>query len=99
MNIAKADVATLCNAFPRTLSGLAQAWFKRLCAGTVTNFEQLKEQFKAQFLSSRPQNCGSNYLKTIRQKDGESMREYLEQFDEAVMLSPMVSQESILSTV
>ena len=60
---------------------------------------QLKEQFIAQFLSSQPQNRGSNYLKTVRQKDGESMREYLERFDEAVLQCPMVSQESILSAV
>ena len=75
MNIAKADAPTLCNAFPLTLSEPTQAWFGRLRAGTITSFEQLKEQFIAQFLNSRPQNRGSNYLKTIRQKDGESMRE------------------------
>ena len=38
-------------------------------------------------------------MKTIHQKDGESMSEYLEQFDEAVLQCPMVSQESILSVV
>ena len=52
MNIAKANAATLCNTFPITLSGPAQAWFGRLPAGTITSFEQLKEQFIAQFLSS-----------------------------------------------
>ena len=38
-------------------------------------------------------------MKTIRQKDDESMREYLERFDEAILQCPMVSQESILSAV
>ena len=99
MNIAKADAPTLCNAFPLTLTGPAQAWFGRLRAGTVSNFEQLEEQFIAQFLSSHPQNRESNYLKTIRQKEWESLREYLERFDEAVLQCPMVSQESILSAV
>ena len=56
MSIAKADAPTLCNAFPLTLTGSAQAWFGRLRAGTITSFEQLKEQFIAQFLSFRPQN-------------------------------------------
>ena len=65
MNIAKVDAPTLCNAFPLTLSSPAQVWFGRLRAGTITSFEQLKEQFIAQFLSSQPQNHGSNYLKTI----------------------------------
>ena len=90
MNIAKADAPTLCNAFPLTLSGLSQAWFRRLGVGTITNFEHLKEQFFAQFLSSQPQNRGSNYLTTIRQKDRESMSKYLERFDEAVLHCPMV---------
>ena len=52
MNIAKTDVPILCNAFPLTLSGLAQAWFRRLCARTISSSEQLKEQFIAQFLVS-----------------------------------------------
>ena len=99
MNIAKADALTLCNAFTLTLSGLAQVWFRRLCAGTISSFEQLKEQFIAQFLSFRPQNRGRNYLKTIRQKYGESMREYLERFDKAVLQCSMVSHEIILSAV
>ena len=38
-------------------------------------------------------------MKTILEKDRESMREYLERFDEAVLQCPMVSQESILSAV
>ena len=84
MNIVKVDALTLCNAFPLTLSGPAQAWFGWLRAGTITNFKQLNKQFIAQFLSSRPQNCGSNYFKTIHQKGEESMTEYLERFDEAV---------------
>ena len=99
MSIAKVDAPTLWNAFPLTLTWPTQAWVKKLRAGTISNFEQLKEQFIAQFLSSRPQNRGSNYLKTIWQRDGKSMREYLEQFDEAVLQCPMVSQESILSAV
>ena len=75
MNIEKADAPILCNAFPLTLSRPAHAWFGRLHVGTISNFKKLKEQFIAQFLSSRPQNRESNYLKTIHQKDGESMRE------------------------
>ena len=85
MSIAKADASTLCNTFPLILYGPAQAWFGRLRAGTISSFEQLKEQFIAQLLSPRPQNLGSNYLKTIFQKDGESMREYFERFDEVVL--------------
>ena len=77
MSIAKADAPTLCNTFPLTLSGLAQAWFGRLRARTITSFKQLKEQFIVQFLSSQPQNRGSNYFKTFCQKDGESIREHL----------------------
>ena len=91
MNIAKVDASTLCNAFSLTLSRSAHAWFRRLHAGTISNFEQLQEQFIAQFLSSRPQNRESNYLKIIRQKNDKFMREYLERFDEAVLQCPMVS--------
>ena len=69
MNIAKVDLPTMCNVFPLALSRPTQAWFRGLRAGTVTSFKQLKEQFITQFLSSRPQNWGSNHLKTIFQKD------------------------------
>ena len=54
MTIAKANVVTLCNAFPLTLSGPAQALFGRLRTGTVSSLEQLQEQLVAQFLCSRP---------------------------------------------
>ena len=99
MNITMADVLTLCNAFPLTLFRPAQAWSRRLRTRMISSFGKLKEQFITQFLSSQPQNHRSNYLKTIRQKNGESMREYLEWFDEAILLCPMVSQESILSVI
>ena len=56
MNIAKADATTLCNAFPLTLPGPAQAWFGRLCTRMISSFEHLQDQFIAQFLSSQPQN-------------------------------------------
>ena len=65
MSIAKADAPTLCNVFPLTLTEPAQAWFRRLSIGTISSFEQLNEQFITQFLSFRPQNRGSNYLKTV----------------------------------
>ena len=35
MNIAKADVPTLCNVFPLTLSGPAQAWFGKFAQGRL----------------------------------------------------------------
>ena len=85
MNIAKADAPNLNNVFSFTLSGPTQAWFESLLVGTISSFEKFQEQFIAQFLSSQPHNRGSNYLKTIHQKDGESMREYLKQFDEVVL--------------
>ena len=54
MSIDKADMSALYNVFPLTLIGPAQAWFRRLRAGTISSFKQLKEQFIAQFLRSRP---------------------------------------------
>ena len=52
MNVAKANTMTLCNVFPLTLSEPIQAWFKRLHTEMISRFEQLQEQFIAQFLSS-----------------------------------------------
>ena len=52
MNIVKADALTLCNVFALTLFGPTEAWFGRLCSGTISSFEQLKEQFITQFLTS-----------------------------------------------
>ena len=39
MAIAKTDATTLCNVFPLTLSRPTQAWFGRLHARTISNFE------------------------------------------------------------
>ena len=42
MNIAKVDTSTMCNAFPVTMSRLAQAWFGRLRAGQFPTSSNLR---------------------------------------------------------
>ena len=96
MTIAKADPATLCNAFPLTLTGSAQIWYGRLEAESIKDFEALCEAFVLQFLGSRIQQ-GWSYLKTIKQGESESLRSYLARFDAAVLECPGVTQETILN--
>lgn len=59
---------------------------------SVKYFDQLYEVFVTQFLRSRVQKSGSNYLKSIRQKVDELLKDYLERFDATMLEWPDVEK-------
>ena len=76
---------TLCRAFPATLRKAARQWFSNLHPGSISSFEQLDRLFITHFISSRPQRCTSDTLIGNKQKDGESLREYISRFNAATL--------------
>ncbi|XP_038976592.1 uncharacterized protein LOC120107395 [Phoenix dactylifera] len=83
MALQGASEALLCKAFPATLRGAAWLWFTGLKPSTISSFEQLGRQFASTFAASRPQRRTSDSLLDIKQKEGESLREYLDRFTAA----------------
>ncbi|XP_038985514.1 uncharacterized protein LOC120111721 [Phoenix dactylifera] len=75
--------AMLCKAFPATLRRTARLWFFGLKPSTVSSFEQLGRQFITNFAAGRRQRRTSDSLLDIKQREGESLKDYLDRFTAA----------------
>jgi hypothetical protein len=74
--------AIFCKAFPCTLTGPALRWFFTLPACSIHNFSQLTKEFLKRFKSSSP-NLPTE-LTSLKQGDDESLKDFLNRFDEVV---------------
>uniref|UniRef100_A0A2N9F122 Integrase catalytic domain-containing protein n=1 Tax=Fagus sylvatica TaxID=28930 RepID=A0A2N9F122_FAGSY len=73
----------ICRTFPTNLRGSARTWFNQLETGSIDTFAQLSRAFIGGRRSVRP----ANYLLNIRQREGESLRSYVQRFNkEAVQI-------------
>ncbi|XP_075521502.1 uncharacterized protein LOC142554718 [Primulina tabacum] len=95
---AKADLydisdAAYCKIFRTTLSGQALTWFNKLPLGTVGSLEELTRRFLQQFSINRKYPKIASYLFTIVQKEGESLREFVQRFTQAVHEVPHVNHD------
>ncbi|XP_025670050.1 uncharacterized protein [Arachis hypogaea] len=78
----------LCRSFPTYLDGVALLWFSKLSTGSISSFEDLARSFIDYFAASRIYVHGSDYLRTIKQGQHESLKDYLTRFAEATMEIP-----------
>ncbi|KAL0411335.1 UNVERIFIED_CONTAM: hypothetical protein Slati_3723200 [Sesamum latifolium] len=85
--------------FHTTLSKRALAWFNQLAAGTISSLEQLTQCFLYHvFMNKRVQKMAA-FLFTIRQKENESLRDYIQRFVEVVHEVPHVNHELLASII
>jgi hypothetical protein len=66
-----------CRAFPLTLLGSAQEWFRKLPPSSISNFEDLRRVFLSQFMAGIVWKKLARSLMTIRQGPDESLKSYL----------------------
>ncbi|XP_073152949.1 uncharacterized protein [Henckelia pumila] len=95
---AKADLydfsdAAYCKIFWTTLTNRALAWFNKLPAGSIASLEQLTQRFLHQFSINRKYPKTASYLFSVVQKEGESLREYVQRFTQAVHEVPHVNHD------
>ncbi|KAL0394443.1 UNVERIFIED_CONTAM: Retrovirus-related Pol polyprotein from transposon gypsy [Sesamum latifolium] len=67
--------------FVTTLTGKAQEWFTSLPSGGIETFEQLVQKFTFHFASKRKQKRSATYLSNIRQKEDESLKNFIGRFN------------------
>ena len=77
--------AILCRAFPSTLKGATRNWYSTLKSGIIFSFDQMSHQFVAYFVSSRRPRKGLESLINIKQREGESIRAYINHFNIAAL--------------
>uniref|UniRef100_A0A2N9ESK5 RNase H type-1 domain-containing protein n=1 Tax=Fagus sylvatica TaxID=28930 RepID=A0A2N9ESK5_FAGSY len=77
----------MCRAFLTNLKGSARVWFNQLETGFIDTFAQLSRAFINNFIEGRRSARPANYLFHIRQREGESLRSYLQCFNkEAIQI-------------
>ncbi|KAL0433349.1 UNVERIFIED_CONTAM: hypothetical protein Slati_2669200 [Sesamum latifolium] len=67
--------------FVTTVTGKAQEWFTSLPSRGIETFEQLVQKFTFHFASKRKQKRSSTYLFNIRQKEDESLKNFIGRFN------------------
>ncbi|XP_025703082.1 uncharacterized protein [Arachis hypogaea] len=89
----------LCRTFPTFLDGIVLIWFSNLPEGSISNFDELADQFVNHFAASKIYVHNSNYLSTIKQGPNESLKDYMTRFAEATNEIPNLNPEVHLHTL
>ena len=87
MSLQGAFDALLCVTFPITLKIFARIWFSGLQLGSISSFEQLVRLFVIYFDNNQIHLKNTNSLFTIKQQEGESLREDTVHFNIATLES------------
>ncbi|KAL0445266.1 UNVERIFIED_CONTAM: hypothetical protein Slati_2249300 [Sesamum latifolium] len=82
-----------CRVFVTTFARAAQQWFNQLPPAAIGSFQEFRSLFLHQFASSRRHRKIELSLFSIRLKEGESLKEYLQRFNTASLEVPSATQE------
>src|ERR1044072_7590256 len=88
--------ALMCRAFNLPLRGAASRWYNSLPRGSITCWSELATRFLAQFGTNREPPRTSGTLTRIKQRKGESIRDFLTYFYSEARLIPGISADTIL---
>ncbi|KAL0446391.1 UNVERIFIED_CONTAM: hypothetical protein Slati_1767000 [Sesamum latifolium] len=77
-----------CQVFVTTFAQDGQQWFNQLPSTVIGSFQEFCSLFLHQFASSRKHRKTELSLFSIRQKEGEPLKEYLKRFNIAVLEVP-----------
>ncbi|KAL0391486.1 UNVERIFIED_CONTAM: hypothetical protein Slati_4533700 [Sesamum latifolium] len=80
-----------CRVFITTFAIAAQQWFKPV--GAIGNFQEFRSLYLHQYASSRKLRKTKLSFFAIRQKDNETLKEYLQRFNTAALEVPSATQE------
>ncbi|KAL0415958.1 UNVERIFIED_CONTAM: hypothetical protein Slati_3427700 [Sesamum latifolium] len=76
-----------------TFARAAQQWFNQLPPAMIGSFREFHSLFPHQFASSRKHRKTELSLFSIRQKEGKSLKDYLQRFNTAALEVPSANQE------
>ncbi|KAL0434233.1 UNVERIFIED_CONTAM: hypothetical protein Slati_2757600 [Sesamum latifolium] len=81
-----------CRVFVTIFARAAQQWFNQLPPAVIGSFLEFRSLFLHQFASSRKHRKTELSLFSIRQKEGESLKDYLQRFNTAALEVPSATQ-------
>ncbi|CAL1379514.1 unnamed protein product [Linum trigynum] len=80
MQLYNSTDATLCKVFPSTFAGVVLDWYHQIEEGRIEGFEQFAAMFLAKFASRKRRTLTVGALFKIKQKEGETLREFYERW-------------------
>ena len=93
MRIQGVSNALMCSVFPATLQKAAWIWYTGLRLGSIQTFEQFEKLLTTRFSTSRRMSKTSDSLFTIRQREAESLKDYLDHFTVATVDIPHLNED------
>ncbi|KAH9715068.1 hypothetical protein KPL71_020894 [Citrus sinensis] len=74
-----------CRVFPLSLEGRAREWYRKLPRGSIKTFEQMCQEFAEQFSEAMAPEDDMMELKSMKQGEQETLREFIKRFHRAVL--------------
>ncbi|KAL0420786.1 UNVERIFIED_CONTAM: hypothetical protein Slati_3101500 [Sesamum latifolium] len=87
-----------CRVFVTTFARAAQQWFNQLPPAVIGSFREFRSLFLHQYTSSRKHRKTKLSLFSIRQKEGESLKDYLLRFNTAALEVPSATRKFLQVT-
>jgi hypothetical protein len=95
--VAGGDQKVLANWFPMALKDIARSWLMNLPEESVSSWEDLCQQFVANFKPTADRHSTLNDMRQIRQEKGETLYQFMQRFSKVRNTIPMISQANIIS--
>ena len=87
----------MCRAFPTTLKGPIIIWFSRLMPNSINTFKELSAQFTSHFIRGHRYNRSTACLMSIKQRDDETLRSYITQFNKEALSIDKASDKILVA--
>jgi hypothetical protein len=91
------DEVIMANYFPVALTGMTRSWLMNLPEGTLTSWQELCHEFTANFQSAYAWSSNETNLHVTRQRPGESLRSFIQQFSQVHNTIPRISNASVVA--
>ncbi|GKV11297.1 hypothetical protein SLEP1_g22562 [Rubroshorea leprosula] len=85
MQAQNASDALMCKIFPSTLRGNARTWYYSLPPRLIRSYTEMASAFATKFSSRRLIRKTTSKLMRVKQRDGESLKNYMSRFNDAVL--------------
>ncbi|KAK6164140.1 hypothetical protein DH2020_001004 [Rehmannia glutinosa] len=91
--------AIKCRAFFATLRKSTRIWFSSWPATSISSFKQLAQEFLNHFVSSKSYKKASAHLMGVRQKQDESLRDFIQRFNKEALEIEELDQSVALAAL
>ncbi|GKV40196.1 hypothetical protein SLEP1_g47864 [Rubroshorea leprosula] len=85
MQAQNASDALMCKIFPSTLRGNARTWYYSLPPRSISSYTEMASAFATKFSSRGLIRKTTTELMRVKQRDGESLKNYMSRFNDAVL--------------